>query len=279
MKMTSTLIALGLLALSGGVQAATWTLDDSIIEGGRLGTVSFDAQVSGEHRGDLTDDLNDVNPAYVAAGSWRSFTTSFDGNAIEMGLSHEAHVQTSVGGDPATVAAWLETSVSLDNPSIGTPTLLSLSGSAGAGLNQAFVITPELGEYIGMPVWVTLTATYTHSANNTIGGYHLLSTLYLNDSFLDYAFGINQSSQTWTIPAAIGDRLTLWLMNSTGVGIYALELTTPGLDPILASGRVEVSLTVSPIPEPETWAMILAGLGLVGLQLRRKPRIDQKLEI
>ena len=29
-------------------------------------------------------------------------------------------------------------------------------------------------------------------------------------------------------------------------------------------------VTVTPVPEPETWAMLLAGLGLVGLQLRRK---------
>ncbi len=47
----------------------------------------------------------------------------------------------------------------------------------------------------------------------------------------------------------------------------------------LAVGEIGVGLTVSPIPEPETWAMLLMGLGLVGLQIRRKPRIDTKVEI
>jgi hypothetical protein len=29
-------------------------------------------------------------------------------------------------------------------------------------------------------------------------------------------------------------------------------------------------LTVSPVPEPQTWGMLLAGLGLLGVAARRK---------
>lgn len=35
-------------------------------------------------------------------------------------------------------------------------------------------------------------------------------------------------------------------------------------------GQYVFAVTTLPIPEPETWAMLLAGLGLVGLQLRRR---------
>ncbi|MCU0842812.1 MAG: FxDxF family PEP-CTERM protein [Thiobacillaceae bacterium] len=38
-------------------------------------------------------------------------------------------------------------------------------------------------------------------------------------------------------------------------------------------------VTVTPVPEPETWAMLLAGLGLVGMQLRRKLKSAEKVTI
>ena len=35
-------------------------------------------------------------------------------------------------------------------------------------------------------------------------------------------------------------------------------------------GQYVFAVTTLPVPEPETWAMLVAGLGLVGLQLRRR---------
>jgi hypothetical protein len=32
------------------------------------------------------------------------------------------------------------------------------------------------------------------------------------------------------------------------------------------------NFTLTPVPEPETWALLLAGLGLVGWRLQRRPR-------
>jgi hypothetical protein len=40
-----------------------------------------------------------------------------------------------------------------------------------------------------------------------------------------------------------------------------------------------VVLQVTAVPEPETWAMLLAGLGLVGLQLRRKMKVSDKISL
>lgn len=47
--------------------------------------------------------------------------------------------------------------------------------------------------------------------------------------------------------------------------------------PFDLAGRL-VDHAVTPVPEPETWALLLAGLGLVGLQLRRKQAITKTLE-
>ncbi|MGQ9860461.1 MAG: FxDxF family PEP-CTERM protein [Thiobacillaceae bacterium] len=38
-------------------------------------------------------------------------------------------------------------------------------------------------------------------------------------------------------------------------------------------------VTITPVPEPETWAMLLAGLGLVGLQLRRKMKAVDRIAL
>jgi hypothetical protein len=35
----------------------------------------------------------------------------------------------------------------------------------------------------------------------------------------------------------------------------------------------DVTLTVVAVPEPETWGMLLAGLGLVGFAARRRGRL------
>ena len=47
------------------------------------------------------------------------------------------------------------------------------------------------------------------------------------------------------------------------IGGKALKNTT---------GIYNGSIQVTPVPEPETWAMMLIGMGLVGYQLRRKSK-------
>jgi hypothetical protein len=37
-----------------------------------------------------------------------------------------------------------------------------------------------------------------------------------------------------------------------------------------AGGLYNITAVTAPVPEPETWGMLLAGLGLIGLRLRQK---------
>ena len=55
----------------------------------------------------------------------------------------------------------------------------------------------------------------------------------------------------------------------------ALVLGTPSAEPY-RSGYI---LSVTPVPEPETWAMMVVGAGLIGLRLRRRARLGEARRI
>ena len=52
--------------------------------------------------------------------------------------------------------------------------------------------------------------------------------------------------------------------------VNTLTITSTGSDNFLEAARLEGTLSISPIPEPETYAMLLAGLGLMGFIARRR---------
>jgi hypothetical protein len=46
-----------------------------------------------------------------------------------------------------------------------------------------------------------------------------------------------------------------------------------------SGGQYTFTMVTAPVPEAETWAMMLAGLGLVGLQLRRKGKVAKEIAV
>jgi hypothetical protein len=62
----------------------------------------------------------------------------------------------------------------------------------------------------------------------------------------------------------------LWSLSAFGLssGFYALKVDGRVLGE--GGGAFGGDLTISPVPEPQTWAMLLAGLGMVGMTARRR---------
>jgi hypothetical protein len=56
--------------------------------------------------------------------------------------------------------------------------------------------------------------------------------------------------------------------NALASGSYALKVS--GIGDGLVGGRYSGSLVVAPVPEPEVWMLLMIGVVLLGLQMRRK---------
>jgi hypothetical protein len=64
-----------------------------------------------------------------------------------------------------------------------------------------------------------------------------------------------------------------WSLSAYGLtsGYYALKVD--GQVRGMGGGAFGGDLTISPVPEPQAWAMLLAGLGLVSVAIRRTPAL------
>jgi hypothetical protein len=62
-----------------------------------------------------------------------------------------------------------------------------------------------------------------------------------------------------------------WSLSAFGLSSGAYALRVDGRVLGAGGGAFGGDLTISPVPEPQTWGMLLAGLGLVSVAVRRKP--------
>lgn len=76
--------------------------------------------------------------------------------------------------------------------------------------------------------------------------------------------------------------LSLYTITHTGTDQFNVQGSTSldhltGIEFAQFSDQLIDLSTISPVPEPETCAMMLAGLGLVGLQLRRRKVVENRI--
>lgn len=168
---------------------------------------------------------------------------------------------------------------------------LMMTGGAYATVNNlALTDTMYLGAFGAPTIYsdaflVTTAGTIDHTLT-----FDILSPLYAGSGVSDIPLSVSFSSFTLTITniknlsAAIfdgsnnlyatftsagnPDYLILPANSYFGADNYTLKIggTATGT----FGGLYNIAAITVPVPEPETWAMLLVGLGLVGLRLRQK---------
>lgn len=149
----------------------------------------------------------------------------------------------------------------------------TLGQSEARGINASGQVVGRFDTFGGEHAFITAPNGAGMTDLGTLGGARSL------------AFGINASGQVVGLSSTLEWSARAFLTGPNGVGMSDLnDLIGPGVlgtdeylgvaygindaGQIIANSSYELASLLSPVPEAETWALMLSGLGLVGLSRR-----------
>jgi len=207
---------------------------------------------------------------FIAAGALAlgTATSAHAANLITNGSFEQSTVRPGSGwiqlnAGNSSLPGWTIESGSIDlvgtywTASHGTQSL-DLAGDRPGVISQSFATVA--GE--------SYTITFDHAANAGYGGSRKAVDVFVNGVATSFMFngevsGVNQNWQTDTL-TFIATGTTTKLAFGAGAGITG-GAYGPSLDNVSVVGTA-----VAAVPEPASWAMMIAGFGLVGGTMRRR---------
>ncbi|MDO9164781.1 MAG: FxDxF family PEP-CTERM protein [Rhodoferax sp.] len=263
------LAALLVAGLSSGAQAAFFERVDYIASGG------YSASTDGNDVSDTALDLSSA-PNDVTLFGANVFNTALPNGSLQHSYAADAFLNFSAGS---------------------TDLAMSISHSLGATASDALTVTGhqqdafidmtavtlkivgQAGETNGSAVNVSFAgnASALYDLNSMVSGGYLglgLSVSRGTDVVGEYLWDVQQSGdQTvgFSFAGIVGEELTFSSYMLTGASLASASFAQSASAYTLAEAGASLngSFTIAAVPEPQTYAMLLAGLGFVGFMARR----------
>lgn len=240
--MKKSLLALALVALSAQAHALT---------SGDIAFTSFNADEDGWSVVSFVD---------IAANTTLYFTDNeWTGSGFNSGESHHQWVTGNAAISAGTVVRFSK----IDNAnslaaSVGTLSRASVSGSTNYGISQTSdTVYAYLGSSASAPTTL-LAAVSSDAAQSFDTGLAIGTNVVMLANGSDYAEYTGTRSGLSSFAAYKAQVANVANWSDSGDGSFADKVPNT------------TAFTITPVPEPETYALMLVGLGLVGLMARRR---------
>lgn len=219
----------------------------SLVAVAALGAVSLAQATTTVNAGTYSVTYDETTPGFGSISSWFSTATTV---GFEWSLSSSVAL-VNKGGSPAPVSFAIPTFTITANPgyvltgplvgSLGNITFTDLAGSSSAAAQATVSVDGGPGVALGL---TPLTKTFT--SGNDAGYFSVAASTPLAGVT---SFQVYNAS----------------LVLSVTAGSFTSIVGQP-------QNKLKLEFTAAPVPEPETYALMLAGLGLVGWLARRRAR-------
>ncbi len=264
MNLIKTTLAVALASLGLNAQAAHFSLISGSVSGSTNTNIN-ELAASWNFGGNL-DDLSGSGYLLGVGG----------GESPAGGVTHvwSQSLLLDAASDPSNVLIQGSRSISLDTTQ---PVLVNSGSDTMYSQMLAAVRIQGDGEADGSAVRVSFSGTIDNifsSALSTISTPSFLSLIVRGDgnsTIAEYQVATFDSEVfSFSFNSTIGTelRLDIGFGSSTNIGM-SMAPTGPG-NLIESTALVSGALSVTPVPEPETYALLLAGLGLIGAAARRR---------
>lgn len=205
----------------------------------------------------------------------------FNSPLMDGSLEHSYAADASLNFSASGTDLWMSLSQSLTATASGALGVASHRQDAFVDLSAVTLrIAGAPGEAAGSPVNVGFagSASALYDFSNVVSGGYLglgLSVSRGNDVLGEYLWDVTQTGDqavNFSFAGSVGEEFTLsgFMLSGAGLASAGFAQSASAYALVDAGAALSGSFTIAAVPEPETYAMLLAGLGLIGTMVRRR---------